>query len=55
MKLKNKTNGEVYLVSTETDGRTFMIFAKPFNHDLAVYCMHYRTLAEFCEEWEDVD
>lgn len=59
MELYNKQDGQRYAVSTEEDGRGgFMIVARPTNPrkpDIHTFCMHYRSVAEFCEEWEDTD
>lgn len=57
MKLKNKRDGKKYLVSTEEDGhRGFVIFASLEGHPEIYdgdFCMHYRSLAEFLDDWED--
>lgn len=58
MKLKNKKDGRIYKVTTEDDRhRTFRIFAIPvdaldFDEQ---FVMHYRTLADFCKDWEDAE
>lgn len=58
MELKNKKDGKLYHVRTEDDQHGgFMVFASEigtsfFDRD---FCMHYRTLAELCEEWEDIE
>lgn len=56
MQLKNKQDNETYMVSTESDAHGgFMIFAKKSTSysDTSSFCMHYRSLAEFNDEWED--
>lgn len=57
MRLRNKTDDLCYIVTTEDDGYGgFMIKATPIATDLpgvSSFCMHYRSLVEFCEEWED--
>lgn len=55
MELRNRSNGGIYEVSTETDGGGFMIYAKARNITLDSFCMHYRSLEEFNNDWEDVD
>lgn len=57
MQLKNKEDGEVYKVTTEADGHSgFMIFAESGNRFARdSFCMHYQSLKEFTDEWEDVD
>lgn len=58
MHLKNKENGKLYLVRTEDDRHGgFMIFATEVANKLPFdsFCMHYRTLAEFCRDWDDID
>lgn len=63
MKLRNKIDGHIYYVSTysdEYDG--FVIFARAELSYVTLdgtvggkdFCMHYRSLAEFNDEWEDV-
>lgn len=55
MRLRNKNNGRIYKVRTETDNfGGFMIYAVDSNfNDNQNFVMHYRTLEEFCNEWED--
>lgn len=58
MDLRYKENHLIYHVSTvddEVDG--FYIFAEVIEgHTKDVtFFMHYRSLAEFCNDWEDVD
>ncbi len=61
MKLKNKNDGRIYRVLTESDCHgLFRIFATPLDEvvesvDEAQFVMHYRTLADFCKDWEDVE
>lgn len=56
MQLKNKQTGNVYLVRTETDGyEGFMVHASRADGVDDAFCMHYRSLASFYDEWEDVD
>lgn len=58
MRLRNKTDNAIYNVSTETDNfKGFMIFAEAETLAGHVggddFVMHYRSLEEFTEEWED--
>lgn len=56
MELKNKKDGKKYWVSAENDGHFgFMIFARAGGGQATNFCMHYRSLKEFCGEWEDAD
>lgn len=57
MQLKNKEDGEIYWVITEDDKHEgFMIYAKcASSYSRNDFCMHYRSLAEFNEDWQDVD
>ncbi len=60
MRLVNKKDRAIYDVSTADDGHGgFMIFAEVvywdnsrLSHD---HYMHYRTLAEFNNDWEDIN
>lgn len=55
MKLRNRRNGLIYYVQTEDDSHGgFCIFARSIpDRKRDSFVMHYRTLAEFNEEWED--
>lgn len=58
MDLRNKKDKQIYTVRTEDDRHgDFRIYATPRN--LAQldksFVMHYKTLAEFCGDWEDID
>lgn len=55
MHLKNKHDGGTYLVRTENDNHDgFMVFAKCIsNLDEPDFCMRYRSLDDFNDEWED--
>lgn len=55
MRLRNKTDNAIYNVSTETDNfKGFMIFAEAeLSEENDDFVMHYRSLEEFNEEWED--
>lgn len=66
MDLRNKHDKLPYIVMTECDEHEgFLITAVPWqpntdSNDLnnalkeaKTFCMHYRTLQEFCDEWED--
>lgn len=54
MRLKNKTDNAIYNVSTETDNFSgFMIMARALSEENDDFVMHYRSLEEFTEEWED--
>lgn len=56
MKLRNKKDHAIYNVRTEADGRDgFFIFAFNESADNVDFCMHYLTLKEFTDEWEDID
>lgn len=56
MKLHNKETGKDYTVTTE-DGNDihFRIYAVPVDGSDDSFVMSYRSLAEFCKEWEDAD
>lgn len=56
MRLRHKLDGTIYNVRTESDYHDgFFIFA--YNQDPSTpdFCMHYRSLQEFTDDWEDVD
>lgn len=58
MILLNRRDRTEYLVSTEDDGQGgFMIMATPLapEPDAHRFVMHYDTLRELCEDWEDID
>lgn len=56
MQLKNRQNGNIYWIRTETDNyEGFMIHASGARGVDDTFCMHYRSLADFLEEWEDPD
>ncbi len=56
MELRNKKDGKKYWVSTENDEHFgFMIFARAGGGQATNFCMHYRSLKDFYEEWEDTD
>lgn len=53
MQLKNKQDGNIYWVRTETDiYEGFMLHASGSGE---AFFMHYRSLKGFMEEWEDLD
>lgn len=55
MELRNKDDGVIYHVRTEDDHHEgFMIFATTTSSLGEDFCMHYRSLKEFNEEWEDL-
>lgn len=54
MELRNRSDGDIYIVSTETDDGGFMILARSIDNKHPAFFMHYRTLNEFTEDWEDV-
>lgn len=54
MQLRNRNNGGIYDVRTEMDDGKFVIYAKSQSLNLDSFCMHYHSLAEFNDEWEDV-
>lgn len=56
MQLKNKKDGRVYHVRTEEDGSSgFMIFALSGDMDTTDFCMHYCSLKDFNDEWEEIE
>lgn len=58
MELRNRQNKCIYIVSTVDDeNEGFYIFAEVFKGITKdkTFFMHYRSLAEFCDDWEDVD
>lgn len=58
MILRNKEDKQIYLIKTEDDRHgEFRIYAVPKNCVMLnkSFVMHYRTLKEFTDEWEDVD
>lgn len=56
MKLHNKETNKDYNVTTEDGNESmFRIFAVPVDGGHDSFVMGYRSLEEFCDEWEDAD
>lgn len=57
MELRNKKDGNVYDVNTEADLESFYILARAHDQRIknANFFMHYRSLQEFTDDWEDID
>lgn len=53
MKLRNKLDEKIYRVKSEDCDDCIRIFAISLEEGGTNFVMHYRSLAEFCEEWED--
>lgn len=54
MDLMNRNNHAIFHVTTVEDDNGFCIYAQPRNHNISSFCMHYRSLEEFNEEWDDI-
>ncbi len=54
MELINRNNHAIYHVSTVEDDGGFYIYAQPNNHNVSSFYMHYHSLEEFCEDWDDI-
>lgn len=56
MQLRYRSNDKEYIVATE-DGQDagFRIWASPLDPDEDDFVMHYNSIAEFCDDWEDIE
>lgn len=54
MELRNKEDGEIYHVETQDDDGRFRVFAVRFPDNYS-FVMHYRSIEEFLNDWEDLD
>ena len=52
---RNRDNNLNYHIRSENDGDLFCIYAVCLEDDSKNFVMHYRSIADFYEDWDDLD